>query len=159
MTNTIPLEQPLVWPTPRGRVSLLPSRGRILQIEADGQPCLWNPPEVTALWNLGGERLWIRPEPSWFWKQTAGGDAERPGRWCAGKSHSGDRHHWGWTRGRCGVPLGADRRGKEFEATPRFPTTAKPSSAKTSLEGALFVPPNECSIENRAPRCVSQMKE
>jgi hypothetical protein len=97
MTNTIPQEQPLVWPTPRGRISLLPSRGRILQIEADGQPCLWNPPEVTAAWNLGGERLWIGPEPAWFWKQTARVDFEQyqvppgldPDRWSVTAASAG----------------------------------------------------------------------
>jgi hypothetical protein len=64
-------DPPLLWKTPSGCISLLPSRGRVLQIEVAGQPCLWNPAEVTAAWNLGGERLWIGPETSWFWKQTA----------------------------------------------------------------------------------------
>ena len=77
MKNTDSHEQPIIWSTPRGRISLLPSRGRILQIEAAGQPCLWNPPQATAEWNLGGERLWIGPEPSWFWKQTARVDFEQ----------------------------------------------------------------------------------
>ncbi|MBU3666542.1 MAG: hypothetical protein FGM15_11800 [Chthoniobacterales bacterium] len=89
MTNTESREQPVVWSTPSGRVSLLPSRGRILQIEAEGQPCFWNPPQVTASWNLGGERLWVGPEYSWFWKQTERLDFEQyqvppgldPDRW------------------------------------------------------------------------------
>jgi hypothetical protein len=71
MTHTNPQEHSVVWATPRGRVSLLSLRGRILQIEAEGQACLWTPLEVEAAWNPGGEHLWIGPEPSWFWKQTA----------------------------------------------------------------------------------------
>jgi hypothetical protein len=70
VTNTDSHEQPVIWSTPRGRISLLPLRGRVLQIEAAGQPCLWNPPQVTAPWNLGGERLWLGPESDWFWKKT-----------------------------------------------------------------------------------------
>lgn len=89
MTDSDSHEQPVIWSTPRGRISLLPSRGRVLQIEAAGQSCLWNPPQVTAAWNLGGERLWVGPEPAWFWKQTARVDFEQyqvppgldPDRW------------------------------------------------------------------------------
>jgi hypothetical protein len=39
-------------------------------MEAECHPALWSPPEITASWNLGGERLWIGPESDWFWKKA-----------------------------------------------------------------------------------------
>lgn len=70
MTAATPQDSPLIWKTPHGRITLVPTRGRVLQIEAGGHAFLWNPPSVTAPWNLGGERLWLGPESDWFWKKT-----------------------------------------------------------------------------------------
>lgn len=70
MPTAMPQNSPLIWSTPHGRITLAPSRGRVLQMEAGGHAFLWTPPAVTAPWNLGGERLWIGPESDWFWKKT-----------------------------------------------------------------------------------------
>jgi hypothetical protein len=60
----------LILKSAHGSASILPERGRVLQIETGGHEAFWNPPEMTAAWNLGGERLWLGPEASWFWKMT-----------------------------------------------------------------------------------------
>lgn len=64
------MSDPLILKSAHGSASILPERGRVLQIETGGHEAFWNPPEVTAAWNLGGERLWLGPEASWFWKMT-----------------------------------------------------------------------------------------
>lgn len=61
---------PITWNTEAGSVRVLPGRGRVLGIETGGHEALWSPAEVSAPWNLGGERLWIGPEADWFWKKT-----------------------------------------------------------------------------------------
>jgi len=55
------------WKTKDGTIRVLPERGRVQGIEIGGHEALWSPPEVTAPWNLGGERLWIGPEADWHW--------------------------------------------------------------------------------------------
>jgi hypothetical protein len=67
----------ITWKTESGSVQVLPERGRVLGIETGGHEALWSPPEVTAPWNLGGERLWIGPESDWFWKKTDRVDFEQ----------------------------------------------------------------------------------
>lgn len=59
-----------IWQTPHGSIALLPERGRVHAIEFGGHQALWSPKEISAEWNLGGERLWIGPEAEWFWKKT-----------------------------------------------------------------------------------------
>jgi len=63
-------KQPVItWETSQGSVHILPERGRVLRIEAAVPEALWSPPQVTASWNLGGERLWIGPEADWHWQR------------------------------------------------------------------------------------------
>lgn len=71
------MTKPTIWRTSGGTISLLPQRGRLLGIEVGGHHALWSPAEVTASWNLGGERLWIGPESDWFWKKTDRVDFEQ----------------------------------------------------------------------------------
>ncbi|MCX6970726.1 MAG: hypothetical protein NTV93_11350 [Verrucomicrobia bacterium] len=63
------MNTPTTWKTESGSVSISPERGRVLGIEVAGHQALWSPPEVTAAWNLGGERLWIGPEADWHWQR------------------------------------------------------------------------------------------
>lgn len=63
------MNTPITWNTEAGSVRVLPSRGRVLGIETGGHEALWSPPEPTAAWNLGGERLWIGPEADWHWQR------------------------------------------------------------------------------------------
>lgn len=62
------MDTPITWETEAGSIRVLPQRGRVLGIEVAGHQALWSPPEVTASWNLGGERLWIGPEADWHWQ-------------------------------------------------------------------------------------------
>lgn len=62
------MDTPISWKTEAGSIRVLPERGRVLGIEVSGHQALWSPPEVTASWNLGGERLWIGPEADWHWQ-------------------------------------------------------------------------------------------
>ena len=59
----------LVWKTSAGTITLLPQRGRVLQVTVAGQDAFWVNPNWTGDWNVGGDRLWVGPEISWFWKK------------------------------------------------------------------------------------------
>jgi hypothetical protein len=62
--------EPLIFGNKDSEISLLPHRGRVLGMTVGGHDALWNPEEISAPWNLGGERLWLGPESDWFWKKT-----------------------------------------------------------------------------------------
>lgn len=87
----------ITWKTKVGSVRVLPERGRVLGIETGGHEALWSPPEVTAEWNLGGERLWIGPEADWHWLHLGTTDfanykvqpALDPDIWAVGQSREG----------------------------------------------------------------------
>lgn len=59
------------WNAAGCRVVLLPSHGRVLQVEVGGDAAYWNNPKWDGEeWNAGGDRLWVGPEQAWFWKST-----------------------------------------------------------------------------------------
>jgi hypothetical protein len=80
--------KPIVWRDGGNAITLLPERGRVLQVEVRGQRAFWQP-RVAEDWNAGGDRLWVAPETAWFWKTLQCIDFKRyevpraldPGRW------------------------------------------------------------------------------
>lgn len=60
--------QPIIWRDKAASISLLPERGRVLQVEVNGHNAFWTPHAPTDDWNVGGDRLWVAPEAAWFWK-------------------------------------------------------------------------------------------
>jgi len=81
--------KPIHWQKEMGRITLLPERGRILQVTVGGQAAFWNNPQWTGDWNVGGDRLWVAPEVDWFWNSAKRPDVQQyqipatvdPGRW------------------------------------------------------------------------------
>ncbi len=75
--------------TAHGRVTVLPSRGRILQAQVAGRDAFWVNPASDGGWNVGGDRLWMGPENDWMWQTTGPADFTRyaipeamdPGAW------------------------------------------------------------------------------
>jgi hypothetical protein len=66
-----------------------PGRGRVLQAIVNGTTAFWNSPGGHETWNVGGDRLWLAPEASWFWNIVDAPDFDHyvipraldPGRW------------------------------------------------------------------------------
>jgi len=58
------------WEAEGNEIVLLPTRGRVLQVRIAGEPTLWENPNWSGDWNVGGDRLWLGPEIDWFWKKT-----------------------------------------------------------------------------------------
>lgn len=56
----------LAWPRGDAVVTLLPERGRVLQVECAGEQAFWTDPNAPG-WNVGGDRVWVGPESEWFW--------------------------------------------------------------------------------------------
>jgi len=77
------------WKFPDAQLTLLPERGRVLQVTVDGQEAFWTNPNWSGDWNAGGDRLWVAPETAWFWQTRGPVDWSRyaipatvdPGRW------------------------------------------------------------------------------
>lgn len=61
-------EEKITWLTDAGVATLLPTRGRVLQVSMEGRDAFWGDPRWTGDWNAGGDRLWVGPEVAWFWK-------------------------------------------------------------------------------------------
>lgn len=91
--------KPLFWRDGTNAISLLPERGRVLQVEVRGHRAFWEPPQAPQAddWNVGGDRLWVAPETSWFWKTLQSLDFEQyeiprdldPGAWKLVRSEDG----------------------------------------------------------------------
>ncbi|MDX2226599.1 MAG: DUF6786 family protein [Verrucomicrobiae bacterium] len=56
------------WKSKNGLLIVSPDRGRILQAQVGGQDAFWVNGFWRKGWNVGGDRLWVGPELSWFWK-------------------------------------------------------------------------------------------
>ncbi len=77
------------WKTGSGSVTLMPERGRVLQVTVSGRKMLWENPGWPGDWNVGGDRLWVSPELAWNWKTLKKVDftkhsvpkAMDPGKW------------------------------------------------------------------------------
>lgn len=54
------------WTTPAGQIELLPSQGRVLQVQIGAEKAFWLPETYLGDWNVGGDRLWLAPEADWF---------------------------------------------------------------------------------------------
>ena len=54
------------WSTADGTISVVPERGRVLQVTVGAHELLWTPSVDTSPWNMGGDRLWVGPERPWF---------------------------------------------------------------------------------------------
>ena len=59
--------QQIRWRTAAGTITLLPSRGRVLQVNVGGVEAYWVNPRWTGDWNVGGDRLWLSPEADFNW--------------------------------------------------------------------------------------------
>lgn len=85
--------QTIIWRDEANSITLLPERGRVLQVLVRGQQAFWTPDEPAQSpadeWNVGGDRLWVAPEAAWFWKTLRSVDFEQyeipraldPGQW------------------------------------------------------------------------------
>ncbi len=90
--------QLITWRGEASSITLLPERGRVLQVLVRGQEAFWTPDESAQSpgneWNVGGDRLWVSPEAAWFWKTLQRVDFEQyeiprfldPGRWKLSRS-------------------------------------------------------------------------
>lgn len=58
----------ITWKTEDGTLTLLPSRGRVLQVMVDKVEAFWVNPEGLDQPHPGGDRAWAGPEIDWFWK-------------------------------------------------------------------------------------------
>lgn len=65
------------WNSDSGRMSLLPERGRVLQVALGEHDAFWVNPQWTGDWNAGGDRLWLAPELAWFWQTSKSIDWSR----------------------------------------------------------------------------------
>jgi len=59
--------QQIIWRRAAGTITVLPSRGRVLQVNAGGADAFWVNPRWTGDWNVGGDRLWLSPEADFHW--------------------------------------------------------------------------------------------
>ncbi len=81
--------QTFSWDLAGGDITLLPDRGRVLQVTVGGLAAYWRNPAWTGDWNVGGDRLWVAPEVDWHWQTLVEPDftkygvpaAVDPGRW------------------------------------------------------------------------------
>ena len=79
----------MAWKLKDGTISLLPRRGRVLQVTVGGHEAFWVNPKWRGDWNVGGDRLWVAPEVAWCWKSLKGLDPDQyvfpkemdPGHW------------------------------------------------------------------------------
>ncbi|MSU64465.1 MAG: hypothetical protein EXS31_19100 [Pedosphaera sp.] len=79
----------ITYRLPSGQITLLPSRGRVLQVSIGGDDAFWVNPKWDGGWNVGGDRLWVGPEVHWNWKTRGPIDFEKyhipaamdPGSW------------------------------------------------------------------------------
>ncbi len=68
------IEHHQIWKSETSTVRVLPSRGRLLDVEIGGHGALWSPEAPPLDWCLGGERLWFGPEPDWHWQKFGAPD-------------------------------------------------------------------------------------
>lgn len=73
------MSETFTWPAGSGSLTLLPSRGRVLQASLGGHDAYWVNEQEPALagWNAGGDRLWAAPELDWFWKTRTAVDFDQ----------------------------------------------------------------------------------
>ncbi|HEY3333012.1 MAG TPA: DUF6786 family protein [Capsulimonadaceae bacterium] len=73
----------------QAQLTVLPDRGRVLQVSMDGHNAFWVNTAPDGGWNVGGDRLWLGPENDWNWQTTGPADfakyavpgAMDPGAW------------------------------------------------------------------------------
>jgi hypothetical protein len=94
--------QPVQWRTPMGKLTLLPERGRVLQVTVGGHAAFWTNSRWSGDWNVGGDRLWVSPETDWHWQTRKRIDWSRyevpasfdPGGWKAADRQPGYCRVW-----------------------------------------------------------------
>jgi len=60
----------IIWQSAGGEIELLPANGRVLQARVGEHRAFWTNDQWSGDWNAGGDRLWLGPEVSWFWKSV-----------------------------------------------------------------------------------------
>ena len=56
------------WKLKNGTITLWPRWGRVGQVRVGGHDAFWANPTWKGDWNVGGDRLWVSPEVTWYCK-------------------------------------------------------------------------------------------